>query len=175
MASSYSCPTGLSGTSWKPSGACRLRAGICRHLWRLRKAESRAVRHRRTGSGSSLVEWQPPIVYAPGQAAAHSVSPRSPPCIEYFSLSPKPYLRIKPCLHIKPYICIKTVAALPFERANSPVAKSIRPRDFLNTWLRLYARGQTTPPIDEFLSTFTAPRPRTYQPFLRAFAGTSFA
>ena len=37
-----------------------------------------------------------------------------------------------------------------FESANSSVIKSIRQRDFLNTWLRLYARGQTIPRIDEF-------------------------
>ncbi|MBR0895611.1 PAS domain-containing protein [Bradyrhizobium tropiciagri] len=37
-----------------------------------------------------------------------------------------------------------------FESANSSVVKSIRQRDFLNTWLRLYARAQTLPRFDEF-------------------------
>lgn len=37
-----------------------------------------------------------------------------------------------------------------FESANSSVVKSIRQRDFLNTWLRLYARAQAIPRIDEF-------------------------
>ncbi|KIU46054.1 hypothetical protein QU41_23770 [Bradyrhizobium elkanii] len=37
-----------------------------------------------------------------------------------------------------------------FESTNSTVVKSIRQRDFLNTWLRLYARTQTIPRIDEF-------------------------
>lgn len=37
-----------------------------------------------------------------------------------------------------------------FESANPSVVKSIRQRDFLNTWLRLYARSQTIPPLDEF-------------------------
>ncbi|MCC8958442.1 PAS domain-containing protein [Bradyrhizobium sp. Pear77] len=37
-----------------------------------------------------------------------------------------------------------------FESANSSVIKSIRQRDFLNTWLRLFARGQTIPRIVEF-------------------------
>ena len=40
--------------------------------------------------------------------------------------------------------------ALHFESANSSVVKSIRQRDFLNTWLRLYARAQTLPRFDEF-------------------------
>ncbi|QIG91558.1 MULTISPECIES: PAS domain-containing protein [unclassified Bradyrhizobium] len=40
--------------------------------------------------------------------------------------------------------------ALHFESANSSVVKSIRQRDFLNTWLRLYARSQTIPRMDEF-------------------------
>ncbi|VIO72342.1 hypothetical protein CI1B_39860 [Bradyrhizobium ivorense] len=40
--------------------------------------------------------------------------------------------------------------ALQFESANPSVIKSIRQRDFLNTWLRLYARGQTIPGIAEF-------------------------
>ncbi|WP_283807778.1 hypothetical protein [Bradyrhizobium mercantei] len=35
--------------------------------------------------------------------------------------------------------------ALHFESANSSVVKSIRQRDILNTWLRLYARSQTIP------------------------------
>jgi len=39
---------------------------------------------------------------------------------------------------------------LHFESANPSVVKSIRQRDFLNTWLRLYARGQTIPRMDEF-------------------------
>ncbi len=41
-------------------------------------------------------------------------------------------------------------SALHFESTNSSVVKSIRQRDFLNTWLRLYARTQTIPRIDEF-------------------------
>ena len=40
--------------------------------------------------------------------------------------------------------------ALQFESANPSVIKSIRQRDFLNTWLRLYARGRTIPGIAEF-------------------------
>ncbi|MCC8981833.1 hypothetical protein [Bradyrhizobium acaciae] len=36
-----------------------------------------------------------------------------------------------------------------FEIENSSVIKSIRQRDFLDTWLRLYARGQTMPRFDQ--------------------------
>jgi len=37
-----------------------------------------------------------------------------------------------------------------FESAHPSVVKSIRQRDFLNNWLRLYARAQTLPRMDEF-------------------------
>jgi hypothetical protein len=39
---------------------------------------------------------------------------------------------------------------LEFESANPTIVKSIKQRDFLNTWLRLYARAQILPRIDEF-------------------------
>jgi hypothetical protein len=42
------------------------------------------------------------------------------------------------------------IAALDFESANPTVVKSIKQRDLLNTWLRLYARGQLIPRIDEY-------------------------
>ena len=37
-----------------------------------------------------------------------------------------------------------------FESANPSVVKSIKQRDLLNTWLRLYARDQSLPRIDEY-------------------------
>jgi hypothetical protein len=39
---------------------------------------------------------------------------------------------------------------LEFESANSSVVKSIKQRDLLNTWLRLYARERLVPHIDEY-------------------------
>ena len=39
---------------------------------------------------------------------------------------------------------------VPFESANPTVVKSIRQRDLLNTWLRLYAREQKMPAMDEY-------------------------
>jgi hypothetical protein len=42
---------------------------------------------------------------------------------------------------------------LDFESANSTVVKSIKQRDLLNTWLRLYARGQTVQRIGEYEPT----------------------
>ena len=39
---------------------------------------------------------------------------------------------------------------MDFESANSSVVKSIKQRDLLNTWLRLYAREQQLPRIDEY-------------------------
>jgi hypothetical protein len=42
------------------------------------------------------------------------------------------------------------IAALEFESANPTVVKSIKQRDLLNTWLRLYARDQKVPRIGEY-------------------------
>ena len=39
---------------------------------------------------------------------------------------------------------------MDFESANPTIIKSIKQRDLLNTWLRLYSRAQTLPRIDEF-------------------------
>jgi hypothetical protein len=39
---------------------------------------------------------------------------------------------------------------LDFESASPSVVKSIKQRDLLNTWLRLYARGQQLPRVEEF-------------------------
>jgi hypothetical protein len=39
---------------------------------------------------------------------------------------------------------------LEFESANPTVVKSIKQRDLLNTWLRLYAREQLLPRIEEY-------------------------
>jgi hypothetical protein len=43
--------------------------------------------------------------------------------------------------------------ALEFQSANSTVVKSIKQRDLLNTWLRLFAREQTTPRMEEYQPT----------------------
>lgn len=45
------------------------------------------------------------------------------------------------------------IAALEFESAQPSVVKSIKQRDLLNTWLRLYARSQSLPRIDEYQPT----------------------
>ena len=39
---------------------------------------------------------------------------------------------------------------MEFESANPSVVKSIKQRDLLNTWLRLYAREQSLPRIEEY-------------------------
>jgi hypothetical protein len=41
-------------------------------------------------------------------------------------------------------------AALEFESANPTIVKSIKQRDLLNTWLRLYAREQLLPRVEEY-------------------------
>ena len=39
---------------------------------------------------------------------------------------------------------------MDFESANPSVVKSIKQRDLLNTWLRLFAREQLMPRIEEY-------------------------
>ena len=39
---------------------------------------------------------------------------------------------------------------MEFESANPTIVKSIKQRDLLNTWLRLYARAQRVPRIEEY-------------------------
>jgi hypothetical protein len=43
--------------------------------------------------------------------------------------------------------------ALEFESANPTIVKSIKQRDLLNTWLRLYAREQLLPRVEEYKPT----------------------
>jgi hypothetical protein len=42
------------------------------------------------------------------------------------------------------------IAALEFQSANATIVKSIKQRDLLNTWLRLYARAQELPRVEEY-------------------------
>jgi hypothetical protein len=44
----------------------------------------------------------------------------------------------------------KLVAAMEFQSANPTIVKSIKQRDLLNTWLRLYARERRMPRIEEY-------------------------
>jgi hypothetical protein len=73
------------------------------------------------------------------QAAINGVLLRSQAFIEYF--------------RVGPMLCSLSwdgFSALKFESANSSIVKSIRQRDRLNAWLRLYARDQSTPRLDEY-------------------------
>jgi hypothetical protein len=44
----------------------------------------------------------------------------------------------------------RRIAAVEFQSANPTIIKSIKQRDLLNTWLRLYASAQMTPAIQEY-------------------------
>jgi len=48
------------------------------------------------------------------------------------------------------HLYLERIAAVKFESANPSVIKSIKQRDLLNIWLRLYAREQLLPRIDEY-------------------------
>jgi hypothetical protein len=45
---------------------------------------------------------------------------------------------------------LELIAALEFESAQPSIVKSIKQRDLLNTWLRLYARDQSIPRMSEY-------------------------
>jgi hypothetical protein len=47
-------------------------------------------------------------------------------------------------------VYLERIAAVEFESANPQVVKSIKQRDLLNTWLRLYAREQLLPRVEEY-------------------------
>ena len=55
-----------------------------------------------------------------------------------------PFRSIFGCLHYD------RIAALEFESANPTIIKSIKQRDLLNTWLRLYARSRQIPSLEEY-------------------------
>ena len=47
-------------------------------------------------------------------------------------------------------ITASDITALDFQSANPTIVKSIKQRDLLNTWLRLYARDQQMPRMEEY-------------------------
>jgi hypothetical protein len=57
------------------------------------------------------------------------------------------YFRLRPTMS-----CFEQagIAAVDFESADPSVVKSIKQRDLLNTWLRLYARDQSLPRMDKY-------------------------
>ena len=50
---------------------------------------------------------------------------------------------------------------MDFQSANPTIVKSIKQRDLLNTWLRLYAREQRVPPMGNTSPTGSATNFRT--------------
>ena len=63
----------------------------------------------------------------------------APAFIKNFTLSPMIYGFLP-----------ERISALEFESAKPSAVKSIKQRDLLNTWLRLYARTQSMPRIEEY-------------------------
>jgi hypothetical protein len=48
------------------------------------------------------------------------------------------------------------IATLDLESANPTIVKSIKQRDLLNTWLRLFARDRKTPRMEEYVPPATS-------------------
>ena len=63
--------------------------------------------------------------------------------IKYFPVRAEA-LRVSIAMHLE------RTAAVEFESANPSIVRSIKQRDLLNTWLRLYAREQRTPRVEEY-------------------------
>jgi hypothetical protein len=53
-------------------------------------------------------------------------------------------------LHRDRAAAVMKIASLDFRSENPTIVKSIKQRDLLNIWLRLYARGQRLPRLDEY-------------------------
>ncbi len=112
--------------------------------------ESWAWTGARSGSGPAKSRIAPPARLVDPPAAfgypgagwkviVNGVLLRSAVFIEYFRLR-----------RIITRFTLAGIAALEFESAQPSVVKSIKQRDLLNTWLRLYARNQSLPRIDEY-------------------------
>jgi hypothetical protein len=120
--------------------------------------ESRAKPLAKPLPASPLVEWRngtfwaarrsPPVS---GKAAINGIS------IQFHAFTKN--LRLQPMLGglqrdriaaLTVALTSASTAALEFQSANATIVKSIKQRDLLNTWLRLYARGQQIPRIVEY-------------------------
>jgi hypothetical protein len=88
-------------------------------------------------------EWRVGQAFSPARqprkAAVNGVLLQSGVFIEYFRRG-----------RIMSRFAIAGIAVLEFESAQPSVVKSIKQRDLLNTWLRLYARDQSLPRMDEY-------------------------
>ena len=133
-------------TPWKSVPDRPPPGGICRQRPALRKVESWA-----SGGAGRLVEFAlSPIAWSAQlsgcrdgvrqpfepvrKAAINAVWMQSSGFIEY--------LPLRPMIGCFDHSVLERIAALEFESANPSVVKSIKQRDLLNTWLRLYAREQ---------------------------------
>jgi hypothetical protein len=88
-------------------------------------------------------EWRVGQAFSPARqprkAAVNGVLLQSGFFIEYFRRG-----------RIMSRFAVAGIAVLEFESAQPSVVKSIKQRDLLNTWLRLYARDQSLPRMDEY-------------------------
>ena len=127
-----------------PVRNCRLRPGICRQRQGLRKVESNRVRgpfvEWPQGSGLSGAERLSAVSAHSGKRAVNGVWTKFPGFME--NLSPRADGWTS--------LIADRITALEFERANASIVKSIKQRDLLNTWLRLYAPEQRMPRVGEY-------------------------
>ena len=142
----FPCPAGSPETSWKPSRTCRLRAGICRQRQGIRQggklgmagARPVPVRHKSNCATDRSVD-RPAISATPGAGK---------PSLTVFCCNRSLSQNISASGASSRDLQRQGLRPLDFESAKPSVVKSIKQRDLLNTWLRLYARKQSLPRID---------------------------
>jgi hypothetical protein len=121
-------------------------AGICRQRKELGKAESWASAGVRRGFGLAVKLHKPSIL--PDGRMADSI--RRKAAINGISIGFYAFTKYLRLTTMVGFLHLERIAAVEFESANPTIIKSIKQRDLLNTWLRLYAREQRTPRIGEY-------------------------
>src|SRR5437868_401480 len=146
----FPCSGRLSWTSWKSSRARRLRAGICRQRYGLGKVESCRGGNAHAGSGCAISRMAP--IARPGWLAVHARprSSRRQAIVNGVLLQLGAFTQYFCPRRIITRFRQPGIAALEFQSAEPSVVKSIKQRDLLNTWLRLYARDQSIPRMSEY-------------------------
>jgi len=128
---------------WTIRRTGHLQGGICRQRPGLRKVESSASLHPPIAAPSRSAGHKQPICGMSAgsrrKAAINAILPRAGQFIKNLR-----FRSIFECSHYD------GIAALEFESANPTIIKSIKQRDLLNTWLRLYVRSRQIPSLREY-------------------------
>jgi hypothetical protein len=103
-----------------------------------------------TGSNSPLVELLDCSIERFGGCFGRPVEPARKAAIKGISAQFYFFIKNLRLRSMVGHLLQDRIAALEFQSANPSIVKSIKQRDLLNTWLRLYARQQRLPDIGEY-------------------------